>query len=109
MRETIMSARAVRWLLCLVLLAGVAAPALSQDFTILKFHADIAVRSDSLFTIAETIEVQFHKKRHGIYREIPFTYRDESRGSEITTPLEVASVTDASGKRGSTRCREKGG
>lgn len=71
--------------------------AYAQDFTINKFHADISINEDSSFTVKETIDVEFHKLKHGIYREIPFKYTDE-RGNTIKTPLEVLSVTDESGK-----------
>ena len=50
-----------------------------------------------LLLVKETIEVEFHQSRHGIYREIPFKYRDEF-GKVITTPTRVLSVTDESGK-----------
>jgi hypothetical protein len=41
--------------------------------------------------------VKFHRSRHGIYREIPFKYRDDF-GKIMETPMEVLSVTDGSGK-----------
>ncbi len=73
-------------------------PAIAQDFTINNFHSDISIRGDSSITVTETIEVEFHRLRHGIYREIPFRYRDEL-GNITKTPLEIISVTDASGKK----------
>ncbi len=88
----------VRCLLCLVIIIALATSAFCEDFTIQRFHADIAIHGDSSFTVTETIEVLFHRQRHGIYREIPYRYRDESRGTEVTTPLEIVSVTDAGGK-----------
>ncbi len=72
-------------------------PALAQYFTITKFHSDITIQNDSSFTVHETIEVKFHRPRHGIYREIPFKYRDEF-GKTITTPTTVLAVKDESGK-----------
>lgn len=73
------------------------APALAQYFTITKFHSDITIQKDSSFTVCETIEVKFHRPRHGIYREIPFKYRDEF-GRTIITPTTVLSVKDECGK-----------
>jgi uncharacterized membrane protein YgcG len=67
-----------------------------QDFTILDFRADILVSTDSSFTVRETITVEFHRSRHGIYREIPFVYTD-SLGKKITTPTKVFSVRDGKG------------
>jgi len=70
--------------------------AAAQDFTIAKFHADIAVKSDSSLTVSETILVNFHEPRHGIYRDIPFKYVGE-RGDIVKTPLRILSVTDQTG------------
>jgi len=72
-------------------------PVFAQYFTINKFHSDIMINRDSSIVIKETIDVEFHQSRHGIYREIPFKYRDEF-GKAITTSIRVLSVTDASGK-----------
>ncbi len=72
-------------------------PALAQYFTINRFHSDVMVYEDSSISVTETIEVQFHQSRHGIYRELPFKYRDEF-GRVITTPTKVLSVTDQSGR-----------
>ena len=55
------------------------------------------IDGDSSTIVKETIDVEFHQSRHGIYREIPFQYRDEF-GKTITTPVRVLSVTDESGK-----------
>ncbi len=72
-------------------------PAFAQYFTIDKFHSDIMIGEDSSVIVKETINVEFHQQRHGIYREIPFKYRDDF-GKVITTPTRVLSVTDGSGK-----------
>jgi len=72
-------------------------PAFAQYFTINKFHSDIMIDEDSSVIVKETIDVAFHQSRHGIYREIPFKYRDEF-GKIIMTPTRVLSVTDESGK-----------
>src|SRR3972149_10874261 len=72
-------------------------PAFAQYFTINRFHSDIMINEDSSIIVKETIDVEFHQQRHGIYREIPFKYRDDF-GKVITTPTRVLSVTDGSGK-----------
>jgi uncharacterized membrane protein len=82
-------------------------PVFAQDFTINKFQSDISVNEDSSFTVKETINVEFHKLKHGIYREIPFKYTDE-RGNTIKTPLEVLSVTDESGKNWEYKSKKTG-
>jgi len=83
-------------ILIVLMLAFFAGSASAQDFTIEKFHSDIIVHEDSSLTVKETIEVEFHRPRHGIYREIPFKYTDEI-GNTVRTPLDVLSVTDAAG------------
>lgn len=82
-------------------------PALAQYFTITKFHSDITIQKDSSFTVHETIEVKFHRPRHGIYREIPFKYRDEF-GKTITTPTTILSVMDGSGKSWTYQAKKTG-
>ena len=72
-------------------------PALAQYFTIDKFHSDVMIGEDSSVVVKETLDVEFHRPRHGIYREIPLKYRDDF-GKVITTPTKVLSVTDGSGK-----------
>jgi uncharacterized membrane protein len=81
--------------------------AYAQDFTINNFHSDITINEDSSFIVKETIDVEFHKLKHGIYREVPFKYTDE-RGNTIKTPLEVLSVTDESGKNWKYKSKKTG-
>lgn len=71
--------------------------AFAQDFTINKFLSDITIAGDSSITVAETLAVEFHRSKHGIYREIPFRYVDDF-GNTIKTPIEVESVTNEAGK-----------
>src|SRR3989304_7164671 len=80
-------------------------PAFAQYFTINRFHSDIMINEDSSIIVKETIDVEFHQQRHGIYREIPFKYRDDF-GKVITTPTRVLSVTDGSGKPWKYRVRK---
>jgi uncharacterized membrane protein len=82
-------------------------PAFAQYFTINKFHSDIMIGEDSSIIVKETIDVEFHQSRHGIYREIPFQYRDEF-GETITTPTRVLSVTDESGKAWKYQAKKTG-
>ena len=82
-------------------------PVFAQDFTINEFRSDITIHEDSSFTVKETIEVSFHRQRHGIYREIPFIYTDEL-GKTIKTPIMVLSATDASGKNWKYRVTRTG-
>jgi hypothetical protein len=52
-------------------------PGFSQYFTINRYHYDILIDRDSSFVVKETIEVTFDRPRHGIYRELPFKYRED--------------------------------
>ncbi len=82
-------------------------PALAQYFTINRFHSDITVHRDSSFLVQETIEVTFDRPRHGIYRTIPFKYRDEM-GHVIRTPTRVLSVKDGSGRNWKYKASKRG-
>ncbi len=76
--------------------AVLASPVFGQDFNINGFHADITIHQDSSFEITETIQVEFLRPRHGIYREIPDRYFDEL-GRTLKTPIKIHSVTDTTG------------
>jgi uncharacterized membrane protein len=80
-----------------IVLTLFASPVFAQYFTINNFHSDITTNEDSSFTVQETIDVEFERPRHGIYREIPFKYKDEFLKT-TRTPIEVLSVTDGSNK-----------
>jgi Predicted membrane protein (DUF2207) C-terminal domain/Predicted membrane protein (DUF2207) N-terminal domain len=85
--------------LFLFLLFGMGgAPARAEYFTIESFHADIVVHPDSSFSVTETIGTAFTRRRHGIYRDIPFRYTDEF-GKKTTAPIRVVSVVDQFGKK----------
>ena len=84
-------------ILAALMLAAFVGSAQAQDFTINSFHSDLIIHEDSSLTVKEAIEVEFHRPRHGIYREIPFKYTDEL-GNTFRTPLDVLSVTDEAGK-----------
>jgi len=79
----------------------------AQYFTITKFHSDITIQRNSSFIVRETIDVDFHKPRHGIYREIPFKYRDEF-GKTIITPTKILSVTDGTGNVWKYQVKKRG-
>ncbi|HOV78886.1 MAG TPA: DUF2207 domain-containing protein [Bacillota bacterium] len=97
-------------LICLLLLfILVFSPSVAhaQDFIISGFHSDITVNEDSSFTVKEVIDVNFLRSRHGIYREIPFRYKDDL-GNTVTTPLKVMSVTNGAGEKWKYQVSRKG-
>jgi uncharacterized membrane protein YgcG len=79
--------------LCLCLLLCLSSVALAQDFTINDFESSISIKKDSSITVRETLTVEFHRPRHGIYRDIPYRYQD-SFGGSVLTPVDIISVTD---------------
>ncbi len=84
--------------LCLCLYLCLSSAAFAQDFTIHEFTSSIAVKKDSSLTVRESLSVEFHRPRHGIFRDIPYRYQD-SFGSSIRTPIAIVSVTDGSDGR----------
>lgn len=82
-------------------------PSLAQSFTIQRFHSDILIREDATVIVQEDIVVEFHQSRHGIYREIPFKYRDDF-GKVITTPIKILSVKDDSEKPWNYQVEKRG-
>jgi len=70
----------------------------AQDFKIDNYDTEITINEDSSFIVKEAITANFAMPRHGIYRDIPFRYRDES-GKFLTTPLKIISVTNGSGEK----------
>jgi len=97
------------WKVVIVLVAqGVfVSSAFAQFFTIEKFHSDIMIKPDSSFTVTERIDVNFSMPRHGVYREIPFKYRDDL-GHTVKTPTKVLSVTDGSGRKMKAKVGKQG-
>jgi uncharacterized membrane protein YgcG len=79
----------------------------AQDFTITNFASDITVAEDSTVTVTETIDVEFHRPRHGIFRDIPYRYTNEL-GKTTESPLSVESVKDSTGKNWKYRVTRQG-
>jgi len=93
--------------LCLCLYFCLASGASAQDFTINEFVSSITIKEDSSITVRETLAVEFHRPRHGIYRDIPYRYQD-SYGSSIQTPIDIISVTDGSDRKVTYRVSRAG-
>ena len=79
----------------------------ARDFTITNFDVLIFIDESGEMQVIETIEVFFHKSRHGIYREIPYKYKDDL-GNTITMPIDVSSVRDENDNRWKTKIRKSG-
>jgi len=79
----------------------------ARYFTIENFHSDITINKDASIVVEETIEVYFNHQRHGIFREIPYRYRNAA-GDMQTTPLKVISVLDDEGNRRPSKISRQG-
>lgn len=80
----------------------------SSDMTIIKFHSDISIYETSRIEVKEIIDVQFHQQRHGIYRDIPYIYKDDL-GGKVKTPFEVIDVLNEKGKSWKYKTMREGG
>ncbi len=83
-------------------------PAHAVDMTITKYHADINIYETSQMEVKEAIDVQFHRQRHGIYRDIPYIYKDDL-GGRVKTPFEVIDVLNEKGKSWKYKTIREGG
>jgi len=105
-RPGVGAALAAAGLLLLAILP--ADPARAEHFTVRSFRAAIEVRRDASLRVVETIEAEFDRPRHGIFRDIPFRYTDELGGRTLT-PIRVVAVTDSGGKAWKYRVDRAGG
>ena len=75
-----------------VLALGLSSQSQAREyFTINRFHAEINVHEDNSIVVSESIQLTFHRERHGIYREIPYKYKNEL-GETIRMPIKVLEV-----------------
>ena len=74
----------------LVLVAAVTACA---SLRIDLFDAEIRLDEEGLLHVTETLTVTFFTPHHGIEREIPVSYRNESTGGNVAIDLRIESVT----------------
>ena len=55
----------------------------SQDFTISNYNIEIDINTDGSLNVEETIDVNFSKKKRGIYRSIPFKYSKDGESINL--------------------------
>ncbi len=67
-------------LVALVLLFGVFS-LFAENFVIEQYVVDIDVSLDRVYTINESLVLNYTSPSHGFYRDIPFKYRDEKNGA----------------------------
>ncbi len=86
----------------------IASSVYGKDITLNTFHVDIKIYEDSKIIVKEIIEVEFLMPRRGIFRDIPYIYRDDL-GKRIKTPLKVINVEDEKGKQWEYKTSKQGG
>lgn len=64
--------------------------------SIQSFSADISVEEDGRVVVTETIVYNFSSPRHGISRDLPTVYTDDS-GTRLKVPISVSSVLKPDG------------
>ncbi len=86
-----------RLVFSLILFFSFLSPALaaSSDYTVENFDSKIVINQDTSLTVEETILVNFHLKKHGIFRIIPTTY--SANGKTIKADFKLLSLTDEEG------------
>lgn len=94
-------------LLALFIAAVCVGSTFAQDFVIENFAADYRINEDGSFDVTEKIDVNFERKKHGIYREIPYKYEDEL-GNTKRMPLSNITVTDEDGNHVTNKVSKKG-
>ncbi len=67
-------------------------PALAADWSMPSFRSAIEVHNDASITVTETVQADFFAAKHGIYRNIPVWYDNET-GAGVSLPAEVTVVT----------------
>ncbi|MFT4535812.1 MAG: putative membrane protein YgcG [Saprospiraceae bacterium] len=55
----------------------------SQDFTISNYNIELDINTDGSLNIEETIDVNFSKKKRGIYRTIPYKYSRDGESIDL--------------------------
>lgn len=69
----------------------------SSTERIISFDSDITINQDSSISVKETIKYYFPAAKHGIFRPIPYRYKDSRNNQNFTTPVEILSVKKPDG------------
>ena len=93
-----MRSRAAAGFLLVLLTLAIGAPAGAQDAEVIhRYDVAIAIGSDGVLTITETIEYDLgSNERHGIFRDIPDRFGFDDEHDRIY-PIDVVSVTASEG------------
>ncbi|MFT6334758.1 MAG: putative membrane protein YgcG [Saprospiraceae bacterium] len=55
----------------------------SQDFTISNYDIELDINTDGSLNVEETIDLNFSKKKRGIYRSIPYEYSKDGESIKL--------------------------
>ncbi len=64
----------------------------AQDFTIDSFISNILVNKNGMVNVSESIYVDFHKEKRGIFRTIPYVFSND--GNKYQTTIDDINVND---------------
>ena len=67
----------------------------AADYEINNFHSQIELNQDSSLTVKEKIEVRFLIAQHGIYRVVPYIYKNDKK--TIIAKIEILGVKNEDG------------
>lgn len=67
-------------------------PAKATNEKITNFHSDITIQKDASIIIEETIDYYFDSQKHGIFRYVPYKYKnaDDKKFETMTEILEIS-------------------
>lgn len=83
------------FLIAVILFPGFAFAQTESNFVITNFNSDLNIQSNGSVLVTETIAVDFGQNyHHGIYRYIPYVYKNESGGSVYTEITNVKTLMD---------------
>ena len=85
----------VFWVILFIVILVLPNPGLAQtEEAIDSFQVKISINPDSTVDVREEIDYFFSEPRRGIFRKLPFRYKDESQNKNFETPLKDVYVTD---------------
>lgn len=82
--------------LIIIFFAFFATKVKASDYEINNFESIIELNQDSSLTIKENLEVRFLIAKHGIYRVIPYIYKNN--GKNIIAEIEIVGIKNENGQ-----------
>lgn len=74
------------------------APVQAAQWSVNSFSADITINTDASIIVTETVKANFDVPKHGIFRKIPYAYKNPDDPNQlVTVPIDEITITDGSG------------